>query len=330
MNQTTKQHIEFLNDRIGDGGFLQSQEWRNFQECTGKRTFHFESEGGYASVMEHTLPWAGKYWYIPRGPIIDQSDFLQSIIDKARQENIGWIRIEPTDEDGLCAWNELSEVSVEKTARDTQPKEILVMRINENEEALLAQMKSKTRYNIRLAEKKSVKVFTSRKQTHIDAFCDLVAVTAKRDGITAHPRAYYQKILQVIPDTVLKLYLAEHDGNIIAANLVVFFGEYATYLHGASGNDSREVMAPYLLQWRQIQDAKKNGCEYYDFGGVNTGNKSHKWTGITRFKQGFAPQRETTYFLGSYDIILAKNKYTAYLIVQGLKTVCTKIRTCLR
>jgi lipid II:glycine glycyltransferase (peptidoglycan interpeptide bridge formation enzyme) len=335
MTQTTPEQKKFLQSHIQDGGFLQSQEWSGFQECTGKKIFHFEGEDCFANVIEYELLWVGRYWYIPRGPVVNQQssknnsqvqDFLQSILTKAKQENIGWIRIEPTDELSMRLWEEIAEVTLKKAAHNVQPKEILVMRIDGSEEEIVSQMKSKTRYNIRLAEKKGVKIFTSNEQEHIDAFCDLVDVTAKRDGITPHPRAYYQKMLQIIPDNMLKVYLAEYEGKIVAANLVVFFGTYATYLHGASGNEYREVMAPYLLQWRQIQDAKKSGCTHYDFGGVKLGDGENNWAGITRFKQGFAPQQQATCFLGSYDVILAKNRYAAYLILQHLKKLYRRVK----
>lgn len=182
-------------------------------------------------------------------------------------------------------------------------------------------MKQKTRYNIKLAEKKGVKIFVSREEKYITDFCRLVEITAKRDKITSHPEGYYRKMFETIPGDILKLYIAEYEGKIIAANLVLFFGKTATYMHGASDNDHRSVMAPYLLQWRQILDAKKTGCERYDFGGVKTGAADSSWSGITKFKTGFAPSAETTKFPGSYDIILRLGKYNSYRTLQKIKRI---------
>jgi len=333
METTTREHMKLLQNHIADGGFLQSNEWLHFQELLGHRTFHFEADDCFANIIEYTLPLTGTYWYIPRGPVVGKQQstaFLQSVVAKARQRGVGWIRIEPSKEGDLSVWEQFPEVSVKKSAHDTQPREILVMPINGTEEEVLARMKSKTRYNIRLAEKKGVKIFTSHEQQHIDTFCDLVAITAKRDGIVPHPREHYQKMLQVIPDTMLKLYLAEYEGNIVAANLVVFFGTYATYLHGASGNIHREVMAPYLLQWQQIRDAKQNGCEQYDFGGIKTNDAKNTWGGITRFKQGFTPTQEGTRFPGSYDVVLASNRYRASIALQSLKKTYRMVRRIVR
>jgi lipid II:glycine glycyltransferase (peptidoglycan interpeptide bridge formation enzyme) len=78
-------------------------------------------------------------------------------------------------------------------------------------------------------------------------------------------------------------------------------------------------MATYLLQWRQIQDAKKFGAEGYDFGGVKTKSRENNWAGITRFKQGFSPKTKVTEFPGAYDVIINPVKYRAYLLIRKLK-----------
>jgi len=207
-----------------------------------------------------------------------------------------------------------------------QPREILVMDISKSEEDLLAQMKQKTRYNIKLAEKKGVKISVISEQgtvnnKYLGEFLRLVEITAKRDKITSHPESYYRKMFEIIPGDILKLYVAEYEGKIIAANLVLFFGRTATYMHGASDNEHRNLMAPYLLQWQQIVDAKKTGCGRYDFGGLKTGTDDNSWQGITKFKQGFAPETKTTKFPGCYDIILKPAKYNLYRALQKIKRI---------
>lgn len=138
---------------------------------------------------------------------------------------------------------------------------------------------------------------------------------------------YYRKMFETIPPGTLKLYVAEYKGKIIAANLVVFFGEMATYIHGASDDIHRDVMAPYLLQWQAMKDAKKSGCTKYDLGGVKTCNTKHvtcntsNWEGITRFKTGFAPGFESIKFPGCYDIIVKPGKYYLYRTLQRIKWI---------
>lgn len=172
----------------------------------------------------------------------------------------------------------------------------------------------------------------------LDEFLRLVKLTAERNKITSHPEEYYRKMFEIIPPEIIKLYIAEYEGKVIAANIVVFYGDTATYLHGASDNEYRNVMAPYLLQWQAIQDAKKAGCVKYDFGGVKIaersdltptlsllrrGNKGevNSWAGITKFKMGFSPNTKPVEFIGSYDMILSPVKYYLYRIIQKIKSI---------
>jgi lipid II:glycine glycyltransferase (peptidoglycan interpeptide bridge formation enzyme) len=254
--------------------------------------------------------------------------FINDLVELAKNNNAEWIRIEPNSEKelDLIKENLPMGLKIKKSAVDMQPREILVMDISGSEEENLAGMKQKTRYNIRLAEKKGVHVSHNTQHiTHnINEFLKLVKITAKRDGITAHPENYYRKMFETIPNEVLKLYVAEYEGKTIAANLVLFFGKTATYMHGASDNEHRNVMAPYLLQWQQILDAKKKGCERYDFGGVKIShNMEHvthnNWAGITKFKTGFAPDAKPIEFSGCYDIILNPVRYMLYRLLRKIK-----------
>jgi lipid II:glycine glycyltransferase (peptidoglycan interpeptide bridge formation enzyme) len=234
-----------------------------------------------------------------------------------------------------------------------QPRESFVIDITKPEEQLLAEMKSKTRYNLNLAKKKGVRIINVSQGCHpefisgsneisneipkqvrddndrlIGEFTRLTEVMAKRNGIISHEADYYRKMFEVLPGDMLRLYLAEYEGKIICANLVVFYGQTCTYLHGASDDDYRNVMAPYLLQWQQILDAKAAGCEKYDFGGISTNYESrtniritNKWSGITRFKLGFSPATKPIVFPGSYDIVLRRDKYLIYRFFTRLMPV---------
>jgi peptidoglycan pentaglycine glycine transferase (the first glycine) len=324
-------YMDFLNGRIPDGGFLQSEEWRRFQEAAGRTTFHFDGEGFWANVVEHRLFAVGKYWYVPRGPVFGEAgNGLVELMKKARKRGVGWIRIEPRDEETLNALQGTVSAPFRKAPHDMQPKEILVMDILPEEGEILARMKPKTRYNIRLAEKKGVRVFVSRDEKHFEKFLDLVEVTARRDGIIPHPREYYWKMFGTLPGSMLRLFVAEHEGDVLAANLVVFFGRYATYLHGASANEKRSLMAPYLLQWRQIQTAKAEGCSGYDFGGIKAEmSTKHSWEGITRFKKGFSRHSEPVVFAGSYDLVISKPKYAVYRSLRFIKRLRNGFRKIL-
>jgi peptidoglycan pentaglycine glycine transferase (the first glycine) len=347
--------------------FLQSDQWRKFQESVGRRTFCIsphpsplpkKGEGKfyfYASIIEHELPIVGKYFYIPKGSIIENPKseilnpkqipnskseiqiFLDNIIGLAKKEKAGWIRIEPASEEILNIFQGLA-LKVVKAPHDMQPREVFVIDITKSEEELLAEMKSKTRYNIKVAQKKGVKIIVIPAQAgiqaqrldsgseagmtgrYIDEFIRLVKITAKRDGITPHPESYYRQMFETIPSENIKLYVAEYQEKIIAANIVIYYGNTVIYLHGASDNEYRNVMAPYLLQWQAILDAKKAGLTSYDFGGVKIGG-DNSWQGITKFKTGFSPNTKPIEFPGSHDIIINKKKYYLYRLIQKIKSI---------
>lgn len=335
-----KKLLDFIQNNSPDGGFLQSEYWLKFQESWGRKTYYISAKNNNepvasAGIVTHTLPVVGDYFYVPRGPVICSTQcetqegkikkFLNDLVNLAGENNIGWIRVEPEDKGTLEIFRNSIEIigsklKIVKSPVDMQPREILMLEIAKSEEDILSGMKQKTRYNIRLAEKKGIKIFVSRESKYINDFLRLVEITSKRDKIKSHPENYYRKMFETVPDEILKLYLAEYEGKIIAANLVLFFGKTATYMHGASDNEHRNVMAPYLLQWQQILDAKKTGYKKYDFGGIKTMNVSGKsWEGITKFKTGFAPETKPIEFPGCYDVVLKSGKYLLYKILRKIK-----------
>ena len=169
---------------------------------------------------------------------------------------------------------------------------------------ILSQMKPKGRYNIRVAEKKGVTVgvwptgsrpnvenwpnvgslpnsgvwpkdpsfqdFEIGNDEALDIFFSLLQETNKRDQFFSHDRKFYNDFLEILGSRGLaKLYLAKNSDNFLAGILVVFWGNTATYLYGASSSSNREFMAPYLLQWTAMKEAQKRGCRQYDLFGVS-------------------------------------------------------------
>lgn len=316
--------------------FLQSGQWRRFQESVGRKTFFIENGGSAssadkfsASIVEHSLPIIGKYFYCPRGPIIksqvpNQKSQIDLLIHLAKENNAGWIRIDSENEEILEIIKNSIDYKIIKAPHDMQPKEIFVIDISKSEEELLSEMKPKTRYNINLAKKKDVKIISSKEAKYIGEFLRLTREMAKRNGIISHPEEYYRKMFEVLPEGMLKLYTAEYENKVIAANLMLYYSDTAIYLHGASSNEDRNVMAPYLLQWQAILDAKNAGYEFYDFGGVKIQNTKYKiqdtntWSGITKFKLGFSPNTSPTVFPGSHDIVINSWKYLGYKLFSAL------------
>src|SRR3989344_1162881 len=186
---------------------------------------------------------------------------------------------------------------------------------------LLVDFKLKTRYNIGLAQRAGVKIRASSEIADLEAFWQLTKETAKRDGFSPHPKEHYKKMFEIFAHTnFLKLFLAEYENKIIAANLVSFFGSTCAYLHCASSALYRQVMAPYLAQWQTILEAQRQGFLWYDFGGVNGPSFfKKKWQGVSRFKTGFAPKTPAREYIGSYEIVLNPVIYSMYKFVKQIR-----------
>ncbi len=304
MNQKAKQP---------EGGLLQSHAWKRVLCADHKEVIEIVSGDKKFFGVVQKLPIVGTYVYVPRVRGIDET-----FIDAATQLQCGWVRCDLSTQSDVDALNNGCKKS-QKAPHEMQPKTHLIVDITHTEEDLLAQMKSKTRYNIRLAEKKGVHVFATKKQQYIDAFIALVADTAQRKGVVFHEREHYENIITQLPKDAIDLYVAKYNGKVVAANLVSFYKGTATYLHGATADVHRNVMAPFLLQWRAMCDAKEKGCVWYDFGGVFPDADDPGKKGITRFKNGFAPHEPVYMTQGSYDIVLSRWRYLLYRIIQKMR-----------
>src|SRR3989338_8328575 len=116
-----------------------------------------------------------------------------------------------------------------------------------------------------------------------------------------------------LEDCPVKLYFAEFKGKPISTALISFFGDTATYLHGGSSNQERNVMAPYLMHWHIIKLAKAQGQKYYDFHGIS----EDKWPGVTRFKKGFGGYELN--YPGTFDLAYDQGWYSIYKMVRKVR-----------
>ncbi len=303
------------------GSFLQSWEWGTFQEKSGADILRLRDVQSDARILlvKRRLPFGRSYWYCPKGPTDPKS--VEMLVGSALLDGADFIRAEPT--------MALPVSSVVKKTNAVQPSQSWILDVAKTEAELLAAMHEKTRYNIRLSERKGVHAYevSGKDPNAYTIFADLLAETAKRDGFHGHDASYYGAMVETLsgdPATdgkrkpVAKLFFGEHDGRVLAANLMVFFGDTAIYLHGASASVRREVMAPHLLHWTCIRKVKEYGFAAYDFWGVEPeGATGHRWAGISRFKRGFGGAYAA--YPGTFDLVRNPLWYRAYAFVQKLR-----------
>ena len=335
------------------GAFLQSWEWGEFQKKFGRKIWRLgalenENLTAVTLIIKHNLPFGKSYLYCPRGPIVSikylvsgiwYEKFLKEIVHLAKKEKSIFFRFEPINNKSQIL---NTKYKIQNTA-PIQPLHTLTLDLTKSDEELLSSMHPKTRYNIRLAERHGITVHRTRftdpemLKDDFEIFWPLLQKTAGRDGFNLHPKNYYWQMLNIlipqpcddVPRPNVALYLAKYQNKILGANLMMFFGDTVTYLHGASSDEHRNVMAPHLLHWQIIREAKRLGYEYYDFWGID----EQRWPGITRFKKGFAneasPDRSPDAsigtsvgsghiieFPGTFDLPIQKNWYKIYRLAK--------------
>ncbi len=280
----------------------QTDAWAKFQESIPGRgkTWRIEfadshGEMDEALIIKQQLPMGRCWLWCPRGPKMDTysdqtawHNFTKEVKSIAILNKAVFLRVEaPVPKTEPVNWPKGF-----KNAHDHYlPEHTLIVDISQPEEAILAQMKPKGRYNIKLAQKKGVEVFKSQNIAHdVKVFYKILTQTTQRDGFAPHSESYYAKMLEILyPQGLADLFLAEYEGKIIAALISTYYNDTATYYFGASGNEYRNVMAPYLLQWEAMLEGKRKGCKNYDFLGIAPDEKDskHPWAGITDFKRKF-------------------------------------------
>ncbi|NOH03829.1 MAG: peptidoglycan bridge formation glycyltransferase FemA/FemB family protein [Chloroflexi bacterium] len=304
---------------------LQMGEWGELKKDFGWKPVRIISGNAGIQILFRRLPLGFTIGYVPKvsgeqlsvssdqlSVISDQSSVISdqlSVIsgqlwrevDSVCKKNRAiFLKVEPD------AWEDSSTVDqlritnyqLRTSPHNIQPPRTIILDITKTEEEILAGMKQKTRYNIRLAEKKGV---TVRAWDDIAAFHEMMTVTGGRDGFGVHSREYYQCAYELFHSGgTCELLLAEYEGKPLASLMVFANGRRAWYVYGASNNEERNRMPAYLIQWEAIRWAKARGCEEYDLWGVpdedeqtleaQFENRSDGLWGVYRFKRGFGGQ----------------------------------------
>jgi len=319
------------------GHILQSYRWGQFKEQFGWQAHRLtlvEQDAIVAGVqvLLRRLPMGRTLAYVPRGPVVapDDDAALRQILGHAmalaRRHRAIFLKVEPAwgvSDDPQSLWNELGM----KPGETVQPRSTIMVDLTGSEDTWLGRMKSKTRYNIRLAGRKGITVREGNKDD-LPVFHELMAVTGQRDHFAVRDLAYYREVWDLFASAGLAtLLLAEFEGDVLAGLMPFVFGKTAWYMYGASSNRHRNKMPTYALQLAAMRWAKSRGCATYDLWGVpdeapadqnedidlTNPPKGSLW-GVYRFKKGFGGRHFRS--AGSYDAVLAPSLFWAYRQVQ--------------
>ncbi|MCJ7434890.1 MAG: peptidoglycan bridge formation glycyltransferase FemA/FemB family protein [Anaerolineales bacterium] len=276
-----------------DVHLLQMGEWGELKSAFGWRPVRLilDDRTG-AQILFRRLPFGLTLGYLPKPVVSDK--FWNEVDFVCRKYHAIFLKIEPDNWDDSFILHPASRSFI-LSPYNIQPPRTVIVSIKETEVEILARMKQKTRYNIRLAEKKGV---TVRAWDNIAGFHAMMQVTGGRDGFGVHSLDYYRRAYELFhPTGACELLVAEFDGKPLSALMVFAYGRRAWYVYGASNDEERNRMPTYLLQWEAIRWAKARGCEEYDLWGVpdedevvleaDFESRHDGLWGVYRFKRGF-------------------------------------------
>jgi peptidoglycan pentaglycine glycine transferase (the first glycine) len=317
------------------GSILQTTNWARL-----KNRFGWSSErvwlkldgslvAGAQILYRSAVMGLFKIGYIPHGPLVNWEDdkqvevLISQIDESAFKNGAGLVKMEPLlwqDEVGAESWQRICQTHDLLITEDTiQPPRTIIVDIGSSEDEILAAMKSKTRYNVRLSARKCVTVREGSGED-LHTFANLMQTTGQRDGFGIHAPEYYATVFSLFAPNKATLLIAEYENKPLAAAMITALGDTAVYLYGASSNEERNRMPAYAVQWAAIRWARAHGCTRYDLWGVPdtdletleahfTERSDGLWP-VYRAKRGYGGQLQRT--VGAVDRVYNDRFYRWY------------------
>ena len=335
VDETNRDIYESFVENHPRSNFLQSMHWADFKGG-GRGIISLDGEGnvrGAMLVLPQRAPMGmGTFLYSPRGPVCDaDKDAIADLSEGARAyaEEIGayMFSADPdTTDEAFASMMEDCGFKRDLKSADTgilQP--LSVFRINiggMSDEELIMSFHSKARYSVR-ASVKSGAICRIGDKSDLPAFQKLLCETAKRDDFTPRSLAYFERMFDILPEDMRKLFVVEVDGEAIAGSVLIKYGNKTWHLYGASDSIHTKELPNFLMQWEMMRWTIAQGCEIYDMRGVaGEKDKTKPLEGLMRFKKRFGGELIT--FVGRLDAVYDPKK-------KSFIDTCAKIkRTLLR
>ncbi|HRN70846.1 MAG TPA: peptidoglycan bridge formation glycyltransferase FemA/FemB family protein, partial [Candidatus Woesebacteria bacterium] len=260
-------------------------------------------------------PW--KIGYLPRS-VFPSKQVLQFLEQYGKENNLIFIKIEPYVVKNDTIRYPLS-ASLIKSSHPLFPEWTQMLDISKDEETLLKEMKSKTRYNIRLAEKKGVIVKEEFTEEGFEKFIKLYFDTTERQKYYGHTKQYHKIIWDNLKNGIAHILIAYFEKQPLSAYELFFFKDTLFYPYGGSSEKHRDVMASNVIMWEAIKLGKKLGAKKFDMWGSLPPDydPNNPWSGFTKFKEGYG-----TYFVefvGSYDLVINPLLYNGYNVAHVVR-----------
>ena len=320
LELNNKENWESFLLRCNDKTFLDSWNWGEFQKKEGEEIWRFgiydnEKLISVALVIK-VKARRGTFIFVPHGPNIinSKSQILNTLLIKlkeiAKQEKAHFIRIAPIwqrNEENIKIFRDLGFIPA---PIHIHPEITWELDVRPSEEELLMNMRKTTRYLIRQAQKNTdIEIIKSNDIKDLERFSDLLDKTADRHHFVPFSLNYLKNQFSCFAlNNQIIIYLGKYKEEIISGAVMIFWQNIGFYHHGASLSKYNKIPVSYLLQWEAIKEAKRQGCERYNFWGIAPDdNKSHAWAGLSLFKKGFGGYRKD--YVQTQDLPLSKMYY---------------------
>lgn len=305
---------------------LQSWEWGEFRQQTGLKVIRlgaFEGKKIKAAyqLTVHPLPKINNnVLYFPKGPLPDKI-MLQALQKLGEEEKAVFIKMEPNIRENLDVQKFLLDNGCRQGKSLFTPYSFQ-LDLRSSEEQLLTNMKPKTRYNIRVAQKHGVEIVEDNSPKAFEEYLHLTAETTRRQRFYAHGAEYHRQMWKIMSQSgIAHLFLAKYQKQVLASYVFFVFNKVLYYPYGASTREHREVMPTYALFWEAIKFGQKMGCQLFDMWGSPGPNPSphDPWYGFHQFKEGFGG--ELVKFIGTYDLVINPPFYQLFNIINKLRWI---------
>ncbi len=297
---------------------IQSWEWGEFRKSLGLPLLRYGifEDGKLVSAFQltlHKIPFTNKFvGYLPKGPTPNKQ-LAQALTTIGKEHNCAFVKVEPdVEKDPSTSVG----MTFKRSPKPLFTKYNFVLDISKSEEEILKGMHSKTRYNLRLAEKKGVKIIESDDQKALETYLKLYFETTARQQYHGHTPEYHKKVFSQLKDQGMARFLiATYQKTPLTAWMLLNFKDTLYYPYGGSSDKHRDVMASNLVAWDAIKLGKRLGLKKFDMWGALGPDADHKdpWYGFHRFKQGYGGR--LVEYIGTYDLVFDNFLYQAFTTV---------------
>jgi len=291
---------------------MQSWEWGEARAKMGIRVEKIVENNDIFQFTIHPIPFTPySVGYLPRS-VKPTENVLKKLYDFGKKNNLILIKLEPYIPYDKSFELKAFSFKLQESPHSLFPEWTQTLDLTASEENLLKQMKSKTRYNIRLAEKKGVAIKDMSTDEGYMLFEKLYFETCRRQKYHGHTPLYHRTMWNALKDSQAHVLVAFLGEVPLGAYELLYFKKKFYYLYGGSSVLNKNVMAPNLLMWEAIKLGKKLGAETFDMWGSlpPSYSDSHPWAGFTRFKEGYGTQ--FTHLSASYDLVIHPLLYKIY------------------